>query len=387
MQDILVLGAGKIGALICGLLAESGDYHVQLGDTQAGAAAEVAKAHANENISAFDIDATDKAALSKHVREHRPVAVVSSLPYYCNSTVAQVAREEDLHYFDLTEDVAVTEDVRKLAEGSKKVFAPQCGLAPGFISIAANELIQHFDTLASVKLRVGALPQHPNNVLKYSLTWSTDGVINEYGNLCQSIVDGNEVDVLPLEGLEKIEIDGTRYEAFNTSGGLGSLGETYGDRVTTMNYKTIRYPGHCEQMRLLMNGLKLNHDRGTLKRILENAVPQTLQDVVVIYVAVTGNQDGELREENYVNKVYPQVVAGRLWSAIQVTTASGLCSVLDLVLSKPGDYAGFVAQEQFRLADILENRFGRAYAHGGTNIESAELIARGETGHQRVTGE
>ena len=387
MQDILVLGAGKIGALICGLLAESGDYHVQLGDTQPGAAADVAKAHANKNISAFDIDATDKAALSKHVREHKPVAVVSSLPYYCNVAVAKVACEEDLHYFDLTEDVAVTEAVRKLAEGSKKVFAPQCGLAPGYISIAANELIQHFDTLASVKLRVGALPQHPNNVLKYSLTWSTDGVINEYGNLCQSIVDGKEVEVLPLEGLEKIEIDGTRYEAFNTSGGLGSLGETYGDRVNTMNYKTIRYPGHCEQIRLLMNGLKLNHDRGTLKRILENAVPQTLQDVVVIYVAVTGNQDGEFREENYVNKVYPQVVAGRLWSAIQITTASGICSILDLVLSNPDNYEGFVAQEQFRLADILENRFGRAYAHGGTNIESAELIARGETGHQRVTGE
>ena len=113
MKDILVLGAGKIGALICGYLAESGDYHVQLGDTQPGAAAEVAKAHANKNISAFDIDATDKAALRKQVHEHRPLAVVSSLPYYCNTTVAEVAREEDFHYFDLTEDVAITEAVRK----------------------------------------------------------------------------------------------------------------------------------------------------------------------------------------------------------------------------------------------------------------------------------
>jgi len=387
MQDILVLGAGKIGVLISGLLAESGDYRVQLCDSQPGAAADVANAHDSKNVVAFELDASDKATLSEHVRTHKPVAIVSSLPYFCNVTVAEVAREEDLHYFDLTEDVAVTESVRKLAEGSKRAFAPQCGLAPGFISIAANELIQHFDTLASVKLRVGALPQHPNNVLKYSLTWSTDGVINEYGNMCQSIVDGIEVDVLPLEGRENIEIDGTRYEAFNTSGGLGSLGETYGDRVNTMNYKTIRYPGHCEQIRLLMNGLKLNHDRGTLKRILENAVPQTLQDVVVIYVAVTGSQDGEFREENYVNKVYPQVVAGRLWSAIQVTTASGVCAVLDLVLANPDAYQGFVAQEQFRLPDILENRFGQTYAHGGTNIKSAELIARGETGHQRVTGE
>jgi saccharopine dehydrogenase-like NADP-dependent oxidoreductase len=384
MKDVLVLGAGKIGALISGLLAESGDYRVQLADSKPGAAAKVTKAHGLDNLEAFDLDASDGSALTAHVETHKPIAVVSGLPYFCNVSVARVAREYGLHYFDLTEDVAVTEAVRELAEGSDKVFAPQCGLAPGFISIAANELIKHFDSLKSVKLRVGALPQHPNNVLKYSLTWSTDGVINEYGNLCKSIVDGKEVDVMPLEGLEEIEIDGTLYEAFNTSGGLGSLGETYRERVSNMNYKTIRYPGHCEQMRLLMNGLKLNHDRETLKRILENSVPQTLQDVVIIYAAVTGMQDGELREENYVNKVYPQVVAGRLWSAIQITTAAGVCAVLDIVLSKPDQHGGFVAQEEFQLPEILDNRFGRFYAHGGTNKTSAELVARGETGHQRA---
>lgn len=384
MQNVLVLGAGKIGALISGLLAESVGYRVQLADARDGAANEVAAAHGLDTITAFRLDASDEAALTRHVEAHEPVAVVSGLPYYCNLTVAEVARAKGLHYFDLTEDVEVTKAVRKLAEGADRVFAPQCGLAPGFVSIAANELIRHFDELRSVKLRVGALPQHPNNVLKYSLTWSTDGLINEYGNLCQAIVDGEETDVLPLEGLEEIEIDGRRYEAFNTSGGLGSLGETYGDRVVTMNYKTIRYPGHCEQMRLLMNGLKLNHDRKTFKRILENAVPQTLQDVVIVYAAVTGLQDGEFREENYVNRIYPQVVAGRLWSAIQVTTAAGVCSVLDLVLSNPGDYRGFVAQEQFRLEDILHNRFGQFYAHGGTNQTSAELVAHGKTGHQRA---
>ncbi len=385
MKDILVLGAGKIGALISGLLAESGDYRVQLADAREGAAADVAAAHGLDNIVAFDLDAGDKKRLAAHVAEHKPVALISGLPYYCNIAVAKVARDAGLHYFDLTEDVAVTDAVRKIAEGAKTVFVPQCGLAPGFISIAANELIKHFDSLKSVKLRVGALPQHPNNVLKYSLTWSTDGVINEYGNMCNAIVDGEEVDVLPLEGLEQIEIDGKLYEAFNTSGGLGSLAETYGDQVVNMNYKTIRYPGHCEQMRLLMNGLKLNHDRDTLKRILENSVPQTLQDVVIIYAAVTGLQDGELREENYVNKVYPQVVAGRLWSAIQITTAAGVCSIIDLVMSEEKKYSGFVGQEQFLLGDILNNRFGEYYAHGGTNLESAELVARGKTGHQRVS--
>jgi saccharopine dehydrogenase-like NADP-dependent oxidoreductase len=136
-------------------------------------------------------------------------------------------------------------------------------------------------------------------------------------------------------------------------------------------------------MRLLMNDLKLNQDRKTLKHVLENAVPQTLQDVVIVYAAVTGTQDGELREENYVNKVYPQVIAGRLWSAIQVTTAAGIAAVVDLVLQHPEKYQGFVAQEKFSLPDILNNRFGRYYAQGGTKDLSAEVVVSGKAGRQR----
>jgi len=133
-----------------------------------------------------------------------------------------------------------------------------------------------------------------------------------------------------------------------------------------------------------MNDLKLNHDRGTLKRILENAVPQTLQDVVVIYVAVTGKQDGDLREENYVNKVYPQMIAGRLWSAIQVTTAAGITAVVDLVLNSGGRHAGFVRQEDFRLQDVLQNRFGKHYAAASGKEISAHVVVSGQAGHQRA---
>src|SRR6188474_1065285 len=386
MPKVLILGAGKIGALISGLLAESGSYQVHLADVSGEAANAVVNAHRFPNLHAHTLDATDAPSLDAHLKKHPVDAVISGLPYYCNIAVAEAARRAGIHYFDLTEDVEVTRAVRKISAGAKQAFVPQCGLAPGFISIAANELIGHFDELRTVKLRVGALSQHPNNVLKYSLTWSTEGLINEYGNPCEAIVDGRRIEAAPLEGLEEIEIDGTLYEAFNTSGGLGSLAETYGARTQVMDYKTMRYPGHCEQMRLLMNDLKLNHDRGTLKRILENAVPQTLQDVVVIYAAVAGKQDGELREENYVNKIYPQVIAGRLWSAIQVTTAAGITAVLDLVLASPRKYKGFVAQEQFSLPEILDNRFGQYYAPGGTKDVSSAVVVKGEAGHQRRIG-
>jgi saccharopine dehydrogenase-like NADP-dependent oxidoreductase len=384
MHTVLILGAGKIGSLISGLLAESGDYEVHVADVNGDVARSVVEAHAFPNMRAYAVDARDGGALMAHLRAHPVDAVVSSLPYYCNVAVAAAAKAAGAHYFDLTEDVEVTRAVRQLAEGSSRAFVPQCGLAPGFISIAANELIGHFDELRSVKLRVGALPQHPNNVLKYSLTWSTEGLINEYGNPCEAIVDGRMTEVAPLEGLEEIEIDGTLYEAFNTSGGLGSLGDTHGARVQNMDYKTIRYPGHCGQMRLLMNDLKLNHDRATLKRVLENAVPQTLQDVVIVYVAVSGQQSGELREESYVSKIYPQVIAGRLWSAIQVTTAAGIAAVVDLVFADPERYRGFVRQEDFALTDVLDNRFGRHYADSSSKDVSGRVIVAGRTGRQRV---
>ena len=383
MHRVLILGAGKIGALISGLLADAGGYEVQLADVNGDAARAVVRAHGKRNVVAHAVDASDPVALAKHVADHPCDAVISSLPYFCNPGVAKVAREAGLHYFDLTEDVEVTRAVRATAEGATTAFVPQCGLAPGFISIAANELITHFDELKSVRMRVGALPQHPNNMLKYAMTWSTDGLINEYGNPCLGIEQGKEIESAPLEGLEEIEIDGTPYEAFNTSGGLGSLGETYGARAETMNYKTIRYPGHCALMRLLMNDLKLNQDRATLKRILENAVPQTLQDVVIVYVAVSGRQDGELREENYVIKVYPQEILGRLWSAIQVTTAAGITAVVDLVLAKPQAYRGFVRQEQFRLPEVLANRFGAWYREGADKAVSARVMVEGKAGKQR----
>ncbi|MHB8425505.1 MAG: saccharopine dehydrogenase family protein [Gammaproteobacteria bacterium] len=384
MFRVLVLGAGKIGSLLSGLLATSGDYHVDLGDVNGQAAQAVAGSHKLADIKAHQVDAASKETLEKHLKAHAVDAVISSLPYFCNPPVAEVARKLHLHYFDLTEDVEVTRAVTKISQGANKVFAPQCGLAPGFISIAANELMAHFDAVHDVKLRVGALPQNPGNMTKYSLTWSSDGVINEYGNLCYGIVNGKPATLLPLEGLETIQLEGRLYEAFNTSGGLGSLAESYAGKVHSLTYKTIRYPGHCEIMRILMNDLRMNEYRDEIKTILERAVPRTIQDIVLVYVSVTGMQHGKFMEESYVNHIYPQEIAGRLWSAIQVTTSAGVCAVVDLVLKKPDAHKGLVKQEQFRLSEVLGNRFGKAYAQAETAELSARMVRTGEAAKQFV---
>jgi saccharopine dehydrogenase-like NADP-dependent oxidoreductase len=361
MHRVLVLGAGKIGSLVACLLAQRGTYEVHLGDMTLDASKGRVEALRLEGVTPCILDVRHPDAVSAYLSAHPVDAILSSLPYFCNPTVAGLALTHGLHYFDLTEDVEVTNQIKILSAGAAHAFMPQCGLAPGFISIAAHDLMTHFETLDTVKMRVGALPVHPSNALKYSLTWSTDGLINEYGNLCYGIEAGAKVPLQPLEGYETIELDGLLYEAFNTSGGLGTLADSYAGTVQTMNYKTLRYPGHCEKIHLLMKDLKLNEDRETLKRVLERAIPQTLQDVVLIYASVTGTKDGSLFEENYVKKIYPQCIKGRLWSAIQVTTASSACCVMDLVLNQPSQYHGFITQESVSLKEFLGNDFGACF--------------------------
>ncbi len=362
MHKTLVLGAGNIGSLISVLLANSKDYKVYLGDINLENHNTKRALSSTPNIEAINLDAGNEKELIDFMEKNSIETVASSLPFHCNVTVAKAAKKAKANYFDLTEDVATAKAVTELAEGAENAFVPQCGLAPGFISVVTNDLMEHFPKLDAVKMRVGALPVNISNALQYTLTWSTDGLINEYGNLCNGISSGKEVQLLPLTELEEIKVDGLTYEAFNTSGGIGSLADTYAGRVTTLSYKTIRYPGHCYKIRLLMNDLKLNQDRGTLKKILENSVPKTENDVVLVYSSVTGEQNGTYTEENFVRKFYPKSINGISWSAIQLTTASELCAVIDIIRKQPEKYKGFVKQEQFSLRDVTTNRFGEYFA-------------------------
>jgi saccharopine dehydrogenase-like NADP-dependent oxidoreductase len=210
-------------------------------------------------------------------------------------------------------------------------------------------------------MRVGALPQFPTNALRYNLTWSTDGLINEYCNFCQVIHDGRLLEVLPLEGLEHFSLDGIRYEAFNTSGGLGTLCETLEGRVRSLNYKTVRYNGHRDLMQFLIRELRLGERRELLKEILENSIPITLQDVVVIFCTVTGHRNGQLVQISDARKIYQQSIDDEIWSAIQITTAAGVSAVVDLFFSGKLPTQGFVRQEQVNFDQFLANRFGQHY--------------------------
>lgn len=354
-MKIALLGAGHIGRTIARQLAATGDYEVEVLDRSPEALEHAAAA----GVRPHEADVADGAALAAALRGHD--AVVNALPHHLTVTAATAARAAGCHYFDLTEDVAATRAIRRLADGAHTAFMPQCGLAPGFIGIVAHHLAQPFEMLLDVKMRVGALPAFPTNSLKYNLTWSVDGLINEYCQPCEAIRDGRRIDVLPLEGLEHFSLDGTEYEAFNTSGGLGTLAETLEGRARTLDYKSVRYPGHLALIRVLLEELQLKHDQDTLKTILRHAVPTTMQDVVLVFVTVSGVRRGEFVEEVFARKVFADRDAAQPQSAIQITTAAGLCAAVDLFREGRLPRAGFVRQEQIALPEFLANRFGRAY--------------------------
>lgn len=354
MTKVLILGAGKIGIAVAEMLADKPEYDVTLADGDAAALA----ARAPAGVATLAVDVSDPFALVAALDGQQ--AAISALPYFLNQLVAEACAKARVHYFDLTEDVATARRIRDLAEGAGSVFVPQCGLAPGFVDVVAMDLVNRFDAPHDVRLRVGALPQFPDNALKYNLTWSVDGLINEYCNPCESIHEGRFMEVPPLEGLEDFVLDGVRYEAFSTSGGVASLCETLAGRVRNLNYKTVRYPGHRDLMIMLARDLRLCQRRDLFKDVIEHAVPITRQDVVLIFVTVTGMRGGLLTQESWVRKIYGDAGPGG-HSAIQKTTAAAACVMLDLHRQGKLPATGFVRQEQVKLGDFLENRFAWPY--------------------------
>ena len=352
---ITLLGAGHIGHTIAHLLSHSGDYEVSVVDRSPQALSKLKGMPLETRV----VETADAQALLEALRGQQ--AVINALPYHLATLAASAAREAGCHYFDLTEDVAATRAIQQLAEGAGTAFMPQCGLAPGFIGIVAQHLAQGFDTLQEVKMRVGALPAFPTNSLKYNLTWSVDGLINEYCHPCEAIRGGRNIEVLPLEGLEHFSLDGTEYEAFNTSGGLGTLCETLAGKVQTLDYKSVRYPGHQALMKLLLEDLQLNQDTETLKAIMRKSIPSTMQDVVLVFVTVSGMKSGALVQEVFARKIFAERSETHPMSAIQITTAAGICAAVDLFREGKLPQRGFIRQEEVALPQFLANRFGSAY--------------------------
>ena len=354
IRKIAVLGLGGVGELAARLLTDT-DFEVTGVDVVApetGLPFRVTAASADDTVAL-------KAVLTDQD------AVLSCLPYHLNKDVARLACELGIFYFDLTEDVPTKELILELAEKSDRLMAPQCGLAPGFVGIVGAHLAEMFDEVRSIKLRVGALPQHPTGLLAYSFNWSPEGVVNEYLNDCEVIEDGEHKWVSPMEWVETVHVNGVRLEAFTTSGGLGTMCDTYTGRVENLDYKTMRYPGHASLMNFFFHELLMRDDRALAGKILKNAKPPVDEDVVHVHVSAEGTQQGRLSRREFVRSYYPVEIDGRMWRAIAWTTASSVCAVIEMVAAGTLPDRGFLRQESVSLAEFFKTSNGSRYeAHG-----------------------
>src|SRR5690554_2605572 len=349
INKIGVLGLGKVGSLVATLL--SSKYVVEGMD----------QAEPSEKFP-FKIlkgDVSKDETIREFLKNKQ--AVVSCLPYFLNIKIARTAADMGVHYFDLTEDVPTLNAIRGMAKDSKGVMAPQCGLAPGFIGILGAGLYTQFSEFRTVKLIVGALPLHPMGQLGYSFTWSAEGVINEYINDAEVIHNGERKMVSSLDDVESININGRQYEAFSTSGGLGTMCETLDGKVDTLNYKTMRYPGHRDGMKLLLYDLQLKNNRDLAKEILNNALPLVDEDIVLVYAAVEGKINGSLRRKEFSESYRRINLDGKDWRAISWTTACSISTVVDLVSEGKLKNKGFIKQEDIPLDMFLQSHFGSMY--------------------------
>jgi saccharopine dehydrogenase-like NADP-dependent oxidoreductase len=263
--------------------------------------------------------------------------------------------------------------VRELAATDTGIlYAPQCGLAPGLIGIIGASLTAAFQDIRSIELKVGALPRHPSGLLGYAFNWSAEGVVNEYLNDCEVLRSGARQFVPAMTELERVVIGGIELEAALTSGGLGTMCESYAGRVQRLDYKTLRYPGHFALMRFVFDELGLRDRRELAGDILVKAKPPVDDDVVYLYAAVEGAATGEgdtavgqLSRKQYVRAYQPLEIDGRSWRAISWTTAASAAAVVELVRDGRLPQTGFLRQEDIPFDALLATANGARFATAG----------------------
>ena len=363
---IAIFGAGAIGSAVYHLLRDHTAYSVTVADMRPynelrpGAFAEehyqqLDTRHPGANNDMLTMFVADKTL------------VINALPYTENLIIYNACLKSDIPYFDFSEDAELNDFIHNIDLNKSLPFTmPHCGLAPGMSTVIANHLMHDMDTVDYIKIRVGSLSQDSTNKLKYHLMWSPDGLINEYSGDCQIVRDGKFYEVPTLTGYEELMIDGDTYEAFNTSGGLGSFAKTISNAHpyerfanVDLNYKTIRYKGHHNLIDFLMNDLRIPKEE--LIEIIKRGVSTTRRDLVIIYVVVGGMENGKFKERVYKKFFYPFTENSRYYTAIESTTASGLLTMVELFLQGKLRNHGYQKQEDVKLSDAVNTVFGSLY--------------------------
>ena len=369
---IFVAGAGGIGRAAGLILQDSNalDCEVILADRyaeSARSAADYVNAGTGTN-GATPLTMPAEGSSSELEASLRSADIIlDCLPGSQAPRLARYAREYGCHYANLTEYVKETDEVTEIAQGADTGFILQTGLAPGYINVLAHHLFLRFcskhgvDKVDAIDMRVGALSQNARAPYFYAYTWSPIGVATEYVKDA-IVVQNYETKYIPsLSKTETIILDGKTYEDDFTSGGAADLPKALAGRVKDLSYKTLRFPGHYDWAKQIINSTPAGADKvDHLNKTMLSQIPAVEDDVVIVYASVKGpDAKGVLRAEESTKHIYPSLVGKHTLRAIQTTTAGPLCEAARLLLS--GGYKGPVFQSQIDTDAFLNGPFVKGF--------------------------
>lgn len=303
---MLVLGAGLQGSACAYDLLQAKDVtEVRLADLHIGQLAEFLAPFSGPRLLPTTIDVRDDSAVLGAMRKCD--AVMSAIPYYFNYDLARLAVQAGVHFCDLGGNTEIVFKQKQLDADAKRkniTVVPDCGLAPGMVNILAEYGIRQLDTVESVKIFVGGLPQHPEPPLNYMLVYSLEGALDYYTTLSWVLRNAKRTQVKALSEIEPVEFDFAELEAFHTAGGLSTMAFRYEGKIPTMEYKTLRYPGHAylmaaiREMGLLDNtpidvqGVKVRPRDVFIASVQPKLRKPHGRDLVALRVIVRGTKDG-----------------------------------------------------------------------------------------------
>jgi len=312
-MKIAVIGAGLMGqAAVYDLCRAEGVTAVGVFDIDEKLASDVAKKYGNDIAVAAALDAGDVALVTSVLKDYD--AAVSCVTYKFNPGLTKAAISAKCHLVDLggnNDTVAEQLAMNDAAEKKNVIIIPDCGLAPGMVAVLCADAVLKFDKISSIKIRVGGLPQNPRPPLNYQMVFSAEGLINEYWEPCVILENGRKKTVKPMSDIEQLEFESVgKLEAFYTSGGTSTLPDSYLNKIDFLDYKTIRYPGHCQLFKTMLEiGMASREEvevggqnvipRELFKKVLNMNLSFDEPDLVLVRLTAEGTKNGDSHKVVY----------------------------------------------------------------------------------------
>ncbi|WP_026839401.1 saccharopine dehydrogenase family protein [Gillisia sp. JM1] len=313
-------------------------------------------------IECFELPLDDITDSQKEILNKADI-LLDCLPGSLAPKMALLAKDYSMHYANLTEYVSETESIKALAQDADTGFLLQTGLAPGYIDVLGHHLFQEFcekykvKQVDSIALKVGALTKHAVAPHYYGFTWSPVGVATEYLKDAVVIRDNKESTLPSLSERALIIIDGKTYEEDLTSGGAADLPKFLENQVKSLDYKTLRLPGHYAWVGEQLNSM--GKSKNVLKQLqerMEAVIPHIEEDQIILFASAEGKDDKGIRRKIEVsNRILPQKIGKHWLRAIQTTTAAPLLQSALLLLE--GSEKGVILQSQVHTSDFLNGYF------------------------------